>query len=249
MEIQLIRNATMKLTYLGLTMLTDPMFSPKDAFDPFAGVARNPTVELPFDIEKIVDGVDGVVVSHDHPDHFDSAASDALAKVIPVFCQPGDDLRMTREGFRTVIPIETATIWHVITLTRTDGRHGSGKIRSLMGNVWGVVLQADGEPTVYWVGDSIWCEPVESVLKMFDPDILITHSGGATIPGFEPIIMDIDQTLATAKASSSAIVVAIHMEALDHCSASREQLRQRADKQTIPPSRMMIPSDGETIAF
>jgi len=47
MKIQLIRNATMKLTYAGKTILTDPMLSAKNAYDPFAGVARNPTVELP----------------------------------------------------------------------------------------------------------------------------------------------------------------------------------------------------------
>ena len=67
MKIQLIRNATMKLSYAGQTILTDPMLSPKDAFDPFAGVARNPTVELPHTLEQILDRVDGVLVSHSEP--------------------------------------------------------------------------------------------------------------------------------------------------------------------------------------
>jgi len=46
-----------------------------------------------------------------------------------------------------------------------------------MGNVSGFVLQADGEPTVYWVGDSIWCEHVEKAIKTFQPEIVIIHSG------------------------------------------------------------------------
>lgn len=249
MKIQLIRNATMRLTYFGHTILTDPMFSHKDEFEPFAGVARNPTTELPFNIEKIIDGVDGVLVSHDHPDHFDSAASIALPKIIPVFCQPGDEVNITEKGFHTVIPIETSCAWHGITITRTDGQHGSGKILEFTGNVSGFVFQADGEPTVYWVGDSILCAPIENAMETFKPDIIITHSGGATIPGYEPIIMDIDQTLATAKASPDAIVVAIHMEALDHCPVSREKLRQRANNEAIDLSRLMIPKDGETIVF
>ena len=37
MEIQLIRNATMKITYAGKIFLTDPMLSPKDEFNYFAG--------------------------------------------------------------------------------------------------------------------------------------------------------------------------------------------------------------------
>ena len=35
MKIQLIRNATMKITYAGRTFLTDPMLAPKDEIDPF----------------------------------------------------------------------------------------------------------------------------------------------------------------------------------------------------------------------
>ncbi|MBW1787628.1 MAG: MBL fold metallo-hydrolase [Deltaproteobacteria bacterium] len=249
MKIQLIRNATMKIAYAGRTILTDPMLSPKDAIRSFAGIAKNPTVELPFQIKDIVNDVESVVVTHFHPDHFDKTASEALPKTIPVFCQPGDEVQLAEGGFQTVIPIETAYTWEGITITRTEGRHGSGKVLELMGNVSGFVFQADGEPTVYWVGDSIWCDLVENTIKSFKPDIIITHSGGAKLPDFDTIIMDAEQTLATLNASPEAIVVAIHMEALDHCGVSRDALRQLADKEGISPSRLFIPEDGESIAF
>ena len=61
--------------------------------------------------------------------------------------------------------------------------------------------------------------------------------------------MDAEQTLTTVKAAPEAVVVAIHLEALDHCGVRREDLRQMADKEAIPPSRLRIPQDGETIAF
>lgn len=249
MKIQLIRNATMKITYAGRTILTDPMLAPKDAYEPFAGIARNPTIELPFQVEEIVKGIESVVVTHDHPDHFDKTARAVLPKMTPVFCQPGDEVRMTEEGFRTVIPIEKSHTWEGITITRTDGRHGSGKILEFTGKVSGFVFQANEEPTVYWVGDSVWCEPVENTIEIFKPDIIITHSGGAKIPGYEYIIMDSAQTLTTLNASPESVVVAIHLEALDHCGVSREALRQMADRDAIPPSRLIIPKDGETIAF
>jgi len=249
MKIQLIRNATMKITYAGRTILTDPMLSPKGEFEPFAGIAQNPTIELPFQAEEIVKGIESVIVTHDHRDHFDKAASLALPKVTSVFCQPGDEGRMTEEGFQNVLPIETSHTWEGITITRTGGKHGKGKILELTGKVSGFVFQADGEPTVYWVGDSIWCEEVENAIKMFNPDIIITHSGGATIPGYEAIIMDGEQTLTTVNSSPEAIVVAIHMESLDHCTVSRKKLRQMADSAAILPSRLMIPEDGETISF
>lgn len=249
MKIQLIRNATMKITYAGRTILTDPMLSQKGEFAPFAGIARNPTIELPFQAEEIVKGIESVIVTHDHPDHFDKAASGTIPKETPIFCQPGNNIRMTEEGFQNVTPIETSYTWEGITITRTGGKHGSGKILKLTGKVSGFVFQADGEPTVYWVGDSIWCEEVENAIKMFNPDIIITHSGGATIPGYEAIIMDGEQTLTTVNASPEAIVVAIHMESLDHCTVSRKALRQMAESAAIPPSRLMIPEDGETISF
>ena len=250
MKLQLIRNATMKITYAGRTILTDPMLSPKYAVRSFAGVSKNPTVELPFSLEDIVSGVEGVVVTHCHPDHFDEAASAAVPKGIPVFCQPGDDLRFADEGFRSVISIINSTTWQGITITRTEGRHGRGKVLERMGNVSGFVFQADGEPTVYWAGDSIWCEPVENGIKTYKPDVVITHSGGAKLPDFDhPIIMDAAQTLATLDASGKATVVAVHMEALDHCGVSRSALRRLADEKGISPSSLLIPGDGEIVSF
>jgi hypothetical protein len=47
------------------------------------------------------------------------------------------------------------------------------------------VLQAENEPTLYIVGDSIWVEEVENAITTFKPEIIVTNSGGAIIPGFE----------------------------------------------------------------
>lgn len=248
-QIQLIRNATMKITYAGRTFLTDPMLSPKGALMSFAGIASNPTVDLPFTTEDILSEVECVIVSHLHPDHFDGAASKAVSKEMPLFCQPGDEAQIASEGFKNVMPIAISTMWKGISITRINGNHGKGKILERLGKVSGFVFQAKGEPTVYWVGDSIWCKEVEDAIRLYKPDMIVTHSGGATIPGFEPIIMDAEQTLTLAGSSPKALVVAIHMEALDHCTVSRNKLRQEADKAGIAVSRLKIPGDGGVISF
>jgi L-ascorbate metabolism protein UlaG (beta-lactamase superfamily) len=247
MELTLIRNATMVIMYAGSTILTDPMFSPKDTMDPFAGVARNPTVDMIMAPAEIVKDINAVIISHLHPDHFDEVASESIAKDLTLFCQPGDEKNLEDNGFTKVVPVEKNTSWNGITITRTGGLHGSGEIQKMMGNVSGFVLQAEGEPTVYWVGDSIWCDEVASVIKRFSPDIIVTHSGGATIPGHDAIIMDADQTLNLVKSAPEAKVVAIHMESLDHCPVGRKDLRAAANDAGIAPSRLLIPDDGELL--
>ena len=249
MQIQLIRNATMKFSYAGQTILTDPMLSAKGEFRSFAGIAPNPTVGLPIPVETILHNVDLTLISHLHPDHFDDAAALYLAKDMMVFCKPEDLAALQEQGFTNVTALDITQSWQGITITRTGGWHGSGKILERLGNIAGFVLRAAGEPTVYWVGDSIWCKEVTEVITTQKPDIIITHSGGAILPGYDPIIMDTAQTLLTCAAAPKAVVVAVHMEALDHCTVSRSMLRNSADSAGIDPSRLLIPSDGETLTF
>ncbi|MFH0783931.1 MAG: MBL fold metallo-hydrolase [Pseudomonadota bacterium] len=245
MQIQLIRNATMKIIYAGCTILTDPMLSAIGAFRSFAGIAPNPTVDLPMAAEQILENVEAAIISHLHPDHFDEAAANILPKNIQVFCPPENATHLKEQGFSSVSAIEDSWLWKGISITRTGGKHGSGPILERMGKVSGFVFKSPSEPTVYWVGDSIWCEEVTEAIKRHNPDVIITHSGGATLPGFDPIIMDSEQTLTTLAAAPNAAVIAVHMESLDHCTVSRTMLRSAADSAKIAPSRLVIPQDGE----
>ncbi|MBU1565428.1 MAG: MBL fold metallo-hydrolase [Proteobacteria bacterium] len=247
MNIQLIRNATMKITYAGRTILTDPMLSEVGAFRSFAGIAPNPTVALPMTVEQILDGAEVTIISHLHPDHFDEAAALILPKDMPVFCQPGDTTHLQELGLTRVSAIETSCSWEGISISRTGGQHGSGQILERLGHVSGFVLKSAGEPTLYWVGDSIWCEQVATAIATHKPGVIIVHSGGATLPGFAPIIMDAEQTLTVLGAAPNAVVVSVHMESLDHCTVSRATLREVAGDAGIAPSRLVIPEDGETL--
>lgn len=249
MRIQLIRNATMKITYAGTILLTDPMLSARHSLPSFAGAEKNPTVELPLSIPDILDGVQGVLVSHDHPDHLDSEAISALPRDVPVFCQPEDAGRFKETGFERVLPVDDSVPWKGLFVTRTGGRHGQDKTGEMMGTVSGFVLKAETEPTVYWAGDTVWCEQVEGVIRDHAPDVIVTHSGGAAFPGDAPIIMDVEQTMEVLQAAPEATVVAVHMDALDHCRVTRRMLRESADRAGITPSRLLIPGDGESISL
>jgi hypothetical protein len=125
-------------------------------------------------------------------------------------------------------------------------RHGSAVLEE-MGRTSGFILQADGEPTVYWVGDSIWCEEVAGSIRRFAPRVIITHSSGAVWGAGELIVMDAAQTLEVCRAAPRSTVIAVHMEALDHGTVSRRELRARAEEAGISPDRLAIPADGEEI--
>jgi len=169
MHCTLLRNATLRLEYAGRTILIDPYLAEAGALEPLGGGARNPTVPLPVSPAEAVAGIDAFLVSHEHPDHWDEAAAAAIPKDTPAFCQPGVEGRLAVDGFTDVTVIDDHHEWEGIRLTRTGGHHGRGEIEAAMGPVSGFVFSAEGEPTVYWAGDTIWCEEVEQAIAAHAP--------------------------------------------------------------------------------
>lgn len=246
MKLQLIRNATLKLDYAGRTVLIDPFFAPKGSQPSLAGRSLNPLVELPVGIDDILDGVELVIVSHLHKDHFDSVAMERVPKHLPIFCQPGDEGKIRGAGFTDVTALTDRALWEGLTLTRREGSHGLGPVVEKMGSVMGFSLEARGEPSVYWAGDTVLYPPVADVIDKTKPDIIITHSCGARWDG-DLIVMDAEETIAVCQTSGTAVVIATHMEALDHATVSRQDLRRAADERGISASKVLIPGDGDVL--
>jgi L-ascorbate metabolism protein UlaG (beta-lactamase superfamily) len=249
MEIQLIRNATLRITYAGHTFLIDPYLADKHAYDSFAGESRNPLVELPMPAEDVIQGIEMVIVSHLHSDHFDKEAQRIIPKDMHLFCEPGDAMTIMDQGFTNVKPIQNTLQWQGITIHRTPGQHGVGDWGERMGMVSGFVFEAGDEPILYWMGDTIWYDEVKDIVQDTQPDVIVTHSGGAILGDSDPIVMDAKQTVAVCETATHAIVVATHMEALDHCQTSRVALRTYAHAKGISEHRLLIPDDGEIMTF
>jgi L-ascorbate metabolism protein UlaG (beta-lactamase superfamily) len=248
MKLQLIRKATLKLVYGGRTILIDPYFAPRHSLPSYTGKSPNPLVELPCSIKAILEGVELVIVSHLHSDHFDSVAKARLPKHLPILCQPGDEETIRTAGFLHVTPLEDSVQWQGITITRRQGSHGLGSVLAKMGSVMGLLLEASGEPQIYWAGDTVLYPPVLDQVAMIRPDVIVTHSCGALWDG-ELIVMDAAQTVELCKAAPFATVIATHMEALDHATTSRADLRTAADAAGISPAHLLIPEDGDEISL
>lgn len=248
MDLRLIRNATLRLRFAGMEFLIDPMLGVKGSIRAMGDSAdRNPTVDLPCAIDDVLEGVDVVLVSHMHPDHFDDAAFGVVPRNLRVFCQPGDIDKLSAAGFSPTA-LDGPTRIGRAEVTPVAASHGVGPIGERMGSVLGLVFRADDEPTLYWAGDTVLCDPVRDTLSGVQPNVIVTHSGGATAAG-ETIIMDVADTLEVAQTVPSATVIAVHLEAVGHAPATRQALRQAANAAGIESTRLRIPADGETITI
>ena len=247
MIIQLIRSATLKMTMADHTFIIDPYLSAKYGMPSYTGTSPNPLVDLPFPPEFILNGCETAMISHMHSDHFDPTAQKLLPKSTPIICQPDDADQLREMGFVTSHPVESSILWHDITIMRTPAQHGSGSVLEDMGQASGFLFKSDNEPTLYWAGDTIWTQEIHRVIQQSKPDVIITHSGGAVWGDNVPIIMDTEQTLALCQASPGSLVIATHMEALDHCTVTRSALRKAAELRGIQRSQLFIPADGECI--
>ena len=259
-DLQQVRNATVKITYGDTTFLIDPMLAKKGAYPGFENTyrsnLRNPLVDLPESPDKVISGVDAVIVTHTHLDHWDDAAQKALPKDIPLFTQHEDDAQLIRsQGFKNVRVLTDEAEFGGVKITKTGGQHGTDEMYAVpalakpLGEAMGVVFQAPGYKTLYLAGDTIWRKEVDQAIEKYHPEVIVLNAGKAKMTGFEgAIIMGEEDVLRAAQTAKDAKIVAVHMDAVNHMSLSREELRNYVKKQGIE-SRVDIPEDGAALEY
>jgi L-ascorbate metabolism protein UlaG (beta-lactamase superfamily) len=254
MQIQFLRHATLIVNISGVRLQVDPMLGPAEAMDPIQNSAnprRNPLVGLPLsdaDLSDTLAQVSGVLVTHLHRDHWDGAAIERLPKILPILCQPEDETKIREAGFANVLPISSEQTWHGIRFQRTGGQHGTGVIGQKMAPVSGFVLSAAGEPTLYITGDTIWCNEVAEALQTHAPEVVVVNAGAAAFLTGDPITMTAEDVAQVCRARPSTRVLAVHMEAINHCRLTRAALRQYLEQAGLS-DQVLIPPDGAVLNF
>lgn len=250
MKIQLIRHATLWLKFGGLNILVDPMLMDAEVMPAFPNTPnelRNPRVGLP-EIETDYLNPDLLIVTHTHLDHWDEAAAKQFRKDIPLICQPGDENVFLEAGFTDVTAVDEKHEHHSVRFARTSGRHGTGEIGERMGKVSGFVLEANGEPVTYIAGDTIWCEEPAEAIRQYSPEVIVLNAGGARFVEGDPITMDGPDVAAVKRHAPSAHVIAVHMDAINHCVVSRTDLATYLASEQLD-GQVLIPRDGESFEF
>lgn len=249
MQIRLIRSATLTVEVAGVRLLIDPWLAAKGEGRSYSGRGPSPLVDLPCPVEELLDGIDAVLVSHLHSDHFDEVAQRVLPKSMPILCHARDREAIKAMGFEDVRAIGDAIRIGDVTIRTTDGRHGPPEVLEDMGEVSGFLISAPSEPTLYWAGDTILCPEVEAVLSEVRHDIVVIHGCGALWNGKGPLVMDATMVMETLRQAGDATVIVTHLDAVDHATISRADIRATAANQAFATNRLLIPEDGERLRF
>lgn len=257
---QHIRNATAKIHYGGTTFLVDPYLAPKGAYAGFEGTVnsqqRNPLTNLAHPAEEIIKGVDAILVTHTHDDHWDKAAQNMLPKDLPVFVQNAGDAKLIRsQGFKDVRVIGRNTEFKHVRLSKTGGQHGTDAMYSqpqlaeLLGDAMGVVMQKSGEKTLYIMGDTLWNYHVDHALAQFKPQIIVMNTGYARVNGFDGgIIMGTEDVGRAYRAAPDARIITVHMDAVNHATVSSKDMRAYVKAKGLG-NRVYVPSNGDVLKF
>lgn len=253
MNIQLIRNATLRLEYAGKTFLIDPFLAKKGTYPPFPNSARqdaqNPLVELPISIDDLLYGIDAVILTHLHLDHYDEVAKEALPKELPIFVQnEADQNTIQQDGFKDVRVLAESTEFEDVHLSKTVGEHGRGDILSLTGEVCGVVFTHEAEKTLYVAGDTVWYEGVADTIQSHRPEVIVVNAGDNQFLEGGSLVMNEVDVRHVAEAAPDASIIAVHMEAVNHWNLSRTDLRAYADEHEFA-NQLIVPEDGESISL
>jgi L-ascorbate metabolism protein UlaG (beta-lactamase superfamily) len=235
-KLTLIRNATLLLELGRRRILVDPMLRDASSTPPIENTPNpvpNPLVELPVPADELVRGLDGCIVTHLHGDHFDERAIELLPRTLPLLTQPASEPLLRRHGFVDVTAFTGAGEWLGLRVVRTDGHHGTGEVGAAMGPVSGFVL--DG---LYLAGDTILCDEVLGAINRHRPRVVVVNAGGARFNEGGPIVMTVNDVRGI-RAATEATVVAVHLEAMNHCVETRTDVRA--------VEGVLVPEDGETL--
>ncbi len=260
-QVQLIRSATIKVALGGTVFLIDPMLAPRGAWPGFQysvnSEARNPLTDLPMSVEQALSGVDAVVLTHLHDDHWDEEARRRIPKDMPIFTDSeAHRQELFKAGFTNVMVLEPKTVFKGVTLSPQMSQHGPDEVLAyhplgdLLGTTMGIFFERKGSKSVYVVGDSVWKPFITMQISTLRPDVIVLNTGNALMTECaDSIIMGTADFMRAYREAPWAKIVAVHMDAINHCVLKRHDLRDVVALHKLDPNRALIPNDGEVLRF
>lgn len=256
MKITQLRNATIVIQFNQQVILVDPMLAPQGSIPPLKYLTlqhrKNPLVALPKESDAILEKVTHCLITHCQKGHFDHLDRVGITwlreKAIPVYCPVDDVAYLEKKGLK-VIPLstETSNPFFSGSIDLIPCLHGRGLVGKMMAHGYGYVINIPNEPSLYLAGDTLLTDDVRHCITHHNPDITLIPAGGANMDIGGEIIMGLEDAISMGEITDK-VVVANHLEALDHCPVQRNEL-QHAIHIRQWDDRYHIPADGETLEF
>lgn len=253
MKIHHIRNATFVIEEGKNFILIDPMLGQKGSFPPVSFIRhkarRNPTIDLPYNTNSILEKVNHCLITHcqkKHLDHLDKAGiSFLINRNIPVTCYFKDELYLKNKG---IIISNSLNVWEENKFLEgiiigVPAEHGTGWIKNFMANGIGFYIEFQNKQSIYISGDTILTKDVKKALHEFKPNISVVASGMASIDIGQPILMSLKEIIEFIRLAPDK-VIANHLESINHCPMTREMLRIELKKNNLL-ERVIVPDDGQ----
>ena len=193
-EILFIGTATVLIRCGGFTILTDPNFLHQGDHAKLGYGLRSRRRTEPARAIAELPPLDFVVLSHHHGDHFDEVAARELDKDVPIITTAHAARKLSRQGFRRPIALDT---WETQTVTagRDAGPHHRRAGQACAAAVAGPVATGHGQHDrlqrgdahlfrLYITGDTLLYDRLEEIPRRYpDIDLGLIHLGGTRVLG------------------------------------------------------------------
>jgi L-ascorbate metabolism protein UlaG (beta-lactamase superfamily) len=169
MQITWFGHSAFRLDFAGRTVLIDPFFTGNPAFVS--------------DREAAIKGVSHIVLTHGHSDHVGDALDIAKATGATVTTNYDLGMWLVSRGLEKFNPMNTGGTTQLdgfsVTLVRADHSSGDmvGGTPIYLGNPCGAIVKAEGEPTVYHMGDTDIFSDMALISEIHQPRIAMVPIG------------------------------------------------------------------------
>jgi L-ascorbate metabolism protein UlaG (beta-lactamase superfamily) len=248
MKITYIGHATLLIEYGDMNVITDPMFSKRIAF---SNIKRHMAPKPKF--EQLPE-INVILISHWHFDHLDKRTMKRFSRDAKVLINVHLGKIPRRLGFTDVRALEwwESTTVGRLKITSVPAFHFSGRPPFFTRkNYCGFVIEADGEKTVYFAGDTGLNNNFAEIGRRFDVHVAILPIGAYKPKSFRKHHLSPEDALEAKRIMGAKILVPCHWGAFnlswEPMDEPPERLMKAARKEGIEKEVAML-NPGESVA-
>lgn len=174
----------MKLIWLGHSAFRVELGDKALLIDPF--FTGNPAFEGAFgaQYEELISGVTHIILTHGHGDHMGDTLAIAEKTGATIIANFDLCMWLQAKGAEKIDPTNTGgTVYHDgFSVSYVNAVHSSAFLTEdgtshCLGNANGIILKADGEPTLYHMGDTDIFSDMALINEIYQPEIGLVPIG------------------------------------------------------------------------